>query len=149
MLAAWLANHGAAAVDARALQAGVDDYMAAFDAGEAAAAGAAASLAASMEADGFTLVGRGRRSVPGAIAAGGGGALPGGAPGAAAAGRRVSDNRKRKAKRGTLLVDDFYKYQMLGSKIDALARLREGFAADSERARKIAATARAAFRPAS
>jgi hypothetical protein len=126
-LRGWLATlEGGAAVDQRALQAAVDGYMGAWDAAQSAKEAAVASLAARMESDGFTLVTKGRRAKLDADDAGGG-------PGSAV----VSDNVKRKAKRGAIAKGDFYAFQARESRLDSLAELRRKFDEDRERVKRI------------
>jgi hypothetical protein len=117
-LRAWLANHRAAAVDPRALQASVDGYMAAFDAGEELVGTAETELEARMRADGFVLIPPrkgAKRATPGPL----------------------SDNQKRKIKRGSLQLDDFYRHQVVGSKVNALTELRSRFDADKIKVREL------------
>jgi hypothetical protein len=151
-LRAWLAAHNAAAAggDARALQAGADEAMAAFEAGEGAASRRRAELAARMQADGFTLVTRRSRvdegggddeaaAEGGGVAAhgGGGGGGGGGSGGGGSFGGRESTNAKRKRRRGDLAVRDFYTENARERKGARLQALRAGF--DEDRA-KIART---------
>ena len=124
-LRAWLGALEDAKVDQRALQRAVDGHMAAFDAAEGAKTAAVAALATRMEADGFTLVTKGRKP-----------RLEDDVP-AAAAPAAESDNQKRKRKRGSVVVGDFYAFQAAGRKASSLEELRRRFEEDKERVRRI------------
>ena len=127
-LHAWLASAraeldsggGGCGGDARVLQARVDAELAAFDAGAAAAAEEKKTLGARMLADGFTLVTRKTR-------------LESEAP--------TKDAKKKKDK----ALNDFYRFQKVSEKTEALKKLREGFAEDGARIKRLAAAR--TFRP--
>lgn len=76
------------------------------------AAEAKAAVAKAMDADGFTIV---RHS---SSAAGGAGAGPGDSGGAGSGGLIESDNVKRKKKRGSIVVTNFYRFQRQDAKMD-------------------------------
>lgn len=99
------------------------------------AAAARAELAAAESADGFTLVSKGRRHrVEEAAVVEAGGVGTGGMA------TWESDNQKRKKKRGSLIMSDFYAFQKAEAKIDRLSELRKRFEEDKARIAKLRST---------
>lgn len=97
--------------DPRELQRAVDVFMAEFDKAEGKAAEAKAQVTKAMDSDGFTLV------------TSKGGFTPAAASSSSAAEKKKEDhydsaNQAKKKKRGTLIKDDFYKFQKQESKLD-------------------------------
>lgn len=148
--------------DPRELQLAADIFMGAFEAAEETAAAAKAAVAKAMDADGFTVVkyGRGRggddaaAGAGAALGTGGGGfaaaasatlTYAGGALSAAVSGPIESDNIKRKRKRGSLVVADFYRFQRKDAKRDRVAELRARFEEDKARLKALAE--KKAFKP--
>ena len=125
-LRGWLSNLEESKVDQRALQSAVDGYMSTFDAVESAKEAAVASLASRMEADGFTLVTKGKKP-----------RLEDSVDTGASSSAVESDNQKRKKKRGSVVKQDFYGFQSRENKLDKLAELRRRFEEDKERVKRI------------
>ena len=83
-------------VDSRVLQKSVDKYMQLFDSEKEKEVSKEKELASRMEADGFTLVGSSKKSTIVEDEEE----------------EFVSDNKRKKRKRGSLVLNDFYKFQV-------------------------------------
>jgi Ribosomal RNA-processing protein 7 (RRP7) C-terminal domain len=92
----WLSDYESyQKVDPRLLQKSVDKYMQSFDIEKANEEAKEKDLAARMEADGFTLVAKSKKSTV-----------------TEEEEEFVSENIKKKRKRGSLVLGDFYKFQV-------------------------------------
>ena len=127
-MSAWLsASRAESLPTARELQASADAALVAFDAGAAEASSAKANIAARMQADGFELVTR-RTKIEGEEEGSGGVA--------------VSAKAKKKA---AAAKADFYAFQKRSEKAAALGALRDAFAADRDKIKRLASAR--TFRP--
>jgi hypothetical protein len=127
-VAAWLsASRTESLPTARELQASADAALMAFDAGTATAASEKKTIAARMEADGFELVTRRTRI-----------------EGEEMVGTEMSAKARKKAAAGVSRAD-FYAFQKRSEKAEALGALRDAFAADRDKIKRIASSR--TFRP--
>lgn len=121
-LRGWLAAHEASKVDARKLQTQADSIVQKYDTRQEENERKKDELAARMEADGFTLVNHKLSKVDH---------------------NDLTNNEeegtaaKRKKNRGSLVANDFYRFQQTQDKLDRLHTLKEQFEADKEQIKLI------------